>query len=453
MKTGLYLGIKIMDMQNAVECLSELAKKSGAEQFDILAGSHNSRGISVFNGALQNTEMSNSCGVGIRIFKNQKPGYASTEKFSKESLSQALADALSNSEYTEPINAELPEPMPLGEALPTYNQELESVDVNHLLNTCLSIEKQVLAVNEIKNVPDLGVEISSSETIFANSRGIFFKDRRNGFGIGAGAVAERNGIVKMGWYSKGGRDFGMVSTEQMANKIVARAKELLSPKPLKSGKIPVVLSKRISANIISIYLSSFYAENAQKGLSRLANRLGEKISAEIFSLSSEPLMPDLPGSVLMDGEGIPTAALNVVENGELKNFLYNMESASKENRKSTGHGTRGFSGKAVTSFINAVVPLGKSSKEDFLTMFPKHLIITHLEGSSGCHSVSGEISIGAQGFWCENGVPLHAADNFTISANFFDLLKNIVGVGNEYNDSFSSVKVPSLAISEIAVSA
>jgi PmbA protein len=200
-------------------------------------------------------------------------------------------------------------------------------------------------------------------------------------------------------------------------------------------------------------LSSFYAENAQKGLSRLANRLGEKISAEIFSLSSEPLMPDLPGSVLMDGEGIPTAALSVVENGEFKNFLYNMESASKENRKSTGHCTRGFSGKAVTSFINAVVPLGKSSKEDFLTMFPKNLIITHLEGSSGCHPVSGEISIGAQGFWCENGIPLHAADNFTISTNFFDLLKNIVGVGNEYNDSFSSVKVPSLAISEMAVSA
>jgi len=129
-----------------------------------------------------------------------------------------------------------------------------------------------------------------------------------------------------------------------------------------------------------------------------------------------------------------------------------MESAAKEKRKGTGHGARGFSGKAGTSFINAVVPLGELSSKEILALFPKCLLITHLEGSSGCHSVSGEISIGAQGFWCENGVPLYAADNLTISANFFDLLKNIVGIGNEYNDSFSSVKVPSLAISEMSVS-
>ncbi len=442
-----------MNMQESVEYLSEIAKKSGAEQFDILAGNYDSRGISVFNGALQNTEISNSCGIGIRIFKNQKPGYASTEKFSKESLLQTLADALSNSEYTEPINVELPKPTAISQVLPTYNPELESVDINYLLNTCLSIEKQVLAASEIKNVPDLGAEISSSTTIFANSKGIFFKDQRNNFGIGIGAVAERNGIVKMGWYNKGGRDFSVVSTEQISGEVITRAKELLSPRPIQSGKIPVILSKRISSNILSIYLSSFFAENAQKGLSRLKGSLGKKIASEKFSLLSDPLQPDLPGSTLMDSEGIPTAALSVVENGEFKSFLYNMESASKENRKSTGHGTRGFAGKAVTSFMNAVVPPGELSKKELLTVFPKCLLINHLEGSSGCNAVSGEISIGAQGFWCENGTPLHAADNLTISANFFDLLKNIVGMGDEYNDSFSGVKVPSLAISEMAVSA
>ncbi|MDR2732033.1 MAG: hypothetical protein LBB36_02325, partial [Fibromonadaceae bacterium] len=274
-----------MNMQNAVEYLSEIAQKSGAEQFDILAGNHDSQGISVYNGALQNTEVSNSCGIGIRIFKNQKPGYASTEKFSKESLSQTLADALSNCEYTEPINAELPAPVPISETLQNYNSELENVDINRLLSTCLSIEKQVLAESEIKNMPDLGAEISSSTTIFANSRGVLFKDERNCFGIGAGAVAERSGVVKMGWYSKGGRDFAVVSAEQIAGKVISRAKELLSPRPLKSGKMPVILSNRISSGILSIYLSSFYADNAQKGLSRLANCLGEKIASENFSLS------------------------------------------------------------------------------------------------------------------------------------------------------------------------
>jgi PmbA protein len=439
-------------MNDAIEYLSEIAKKNGAEQFDILAGSYDSHGISVFNGALQNTEISNSCGIGIRIFKDQKPGYASTEKFSKESLSQTLADAISNSEYTEALNIDLPEPVPISNELPTYNPKLESIDINCLLNTCLSIEKQILASDEIKNVPDLGAEVSSSTTFFANSKGVFFKDKRNDFGIGVGAVAERNGIVKMGWYSKSGRDFDIVSEEQISSEVIRRAKELLSPKPVKGGKVPVVLSNRVSAKIISLYLPSFFADNAQKGLSRLKGRLGENIANEKFSLFSEPLRPDLPGSILIDSEGVPTATLGIIENGVFKNFLHNLESASKEKCKSTGHGVRGFSGKAETSFMNAVVPLGKLSEKELLSLFSKCLLISHLEGSSGCNSVSGEISIGAQGFWCENGVPIHATDNLTISANFFDMVKNIVDMSNEYNDSFSSVRVPSIAVSEIAVS-
>ena len=155
----------------------------------------------------------------------------------------------------------------------------------------------------------------------------------------------------------------------------------------------------------------------------------------------------------MDDEGIPTAELGVVEQGCFKSFLYNIESASKENRSSTGHGARGFASKAGTSFYNAVVSLGKKSTKELCEMFPKCLLINHLEGSSGCNSVSGEMSIGAQGFWCENGVMQHAVDNITLSGNFFDLLKNITGIGNCYNDSFSSVKVPSFSVCEISVSA
>ena len=442
-----------MNMQESVEYLAAIAKKSDAQQFDIIAGNSDSRGVCVFNGAMQNTEISNSCGIGIRVFKNQKPGYASTEKFSEEALSQILSDAISNSEYTEPINADLPGITPLGNPLDVYNPELEGVEINRLLDTCLDIEKRILAEDEIKNVPHLGAEVQSCVSVFANSKGVFYEDRRNSFALGAGAVAERNGIVKMGTYNKSGKNFEELSTEQFSQKIVKRAKELLSPRAIKSAKIPVVFSKRISASVLSTYLSSFFADNAQKGLSRLKDKIGENIASGDFSLFSEPRNEAFPGCALMDDEGIPTAELGVVEQGCFKSFLYNIESASKENRSSTGHGARGFASKAGTSFYNAVVSLGTKSTKELCEMFPKCLLINHLEGSSGCNSVSGEMSIGAQGFWCENGVMQHAVDNITLSGNFFDLLKNITGIGNCYNDSFSSVKVPSFSVCEISVSA
>jgi PmbA protein len=67
--------------------------------------------------------------------------------------------------------------------------------------------------------------------------------------------------------------------------------------------------------------------------------------------------------------------------------------------------------------------------------------------------VSGELSIGAHGFWCENGAIKHPVDGVTLSGNFFDIIKNIVAVGNEYRDPFASYKVPALAVSELSVSA
>ena len=46
----------------------------------------------------------------------------------------------------------------------------------------------------------------------------------------------------------------------------------------------------------------------------------------------------------------------------------------------------------------------------------------------------------------------HPVDGVTLSGNYFDIIQNVVGVGNEYYNPFSSVKVPALAISELAVS-
>jgi PmbA protein len=98
------------------------------------------------------------------------------------------------------------------------------------------------------------------------------------------------------------------------------------------------------------------------------------------------------------------------------------------------------------------VPAGDKTTADLLKLFPKCLLVVRLEGNSGCNAVSGELSIGAHGFWCENGVIQHPVDGVTLSGNFFDIIQNVVAVGSEYYDKFSGIKVPALAVSNLAVS-
>jgi PmbA protein len=159
----------------------------------------------------------------------------------------------------------------------------------------------------------------------------------------------------------------------------------------------------------------------------------------------------MPGSHLFDGEGVPAQRLEIVKDGVLQTFLYNLESAKKAGVAPTGTGSRGYSGKAGTGFANYIVPLGRDSLESLLGRYPKCLLVVKLEGGSGCSAISGEISIGAQGFLYEHGKRVRAVDRVTLSTNFFDLLPGIRGFSDEYSDAFSSVRVPDVLVESVHV--
>ncbi|MBQ5464290.1 MAG: TldD/PmbA family protein, partial [Fibrobacter sp.] len=306
---------------------------------------------------------------------------------------------------------------------------------------------------EIENIPYLGGDIEKEYSIVANNTGLFYEARSNCASAGAGAVASRGGIKKLGNFVKNGRDWNAFTVEEIASKTAEYATELFGAQKIEGGKIPVILSERISARFLGMYNQPFFAETMQKGQSRLDGKEGEKIASDVFSLWNDPLGEMFEHKFYFDSEGCATRRVKVVENGVFNSALYNLETASKAKRETTGSGARSFGSKMSTSFYNLLVPPGTMTTEELLKLFPKCLLVVRLEGNSGCNPVSGELSIGAHGFWCENGAIQHPVDGVTLSGNFFDILKNIVAVGNEFRDPFAMYKVPALAVSELSVSA
>ena len=59
--------------------------KGEAEQFDVIASNTHSEGLSVFQGQVQSTEISDSVGLGVRVIKDGRPGYAHTEPCARRS--------------------------------------------------------------------------------------------------------------------------------------------------------------------------------------------------------------------------------------------------------------------------------------------------------------------------------------------------------------------------------
>ena len=441
-----------MNIIDAVSCMCDLAK-SEAEQFDIIASTSHSEGLSVFQGQVQNTEISDSVGLGIRVIKGGRPGYAHTERLTKEAIAQTIKDAVCHTQWTEKVDIELPAPVKIPDDNPNYNPALESLTLADVKDFCIELEKETFARSaEIKNIPYLGADLNRDFSIVANHKGLFYTDKGNSVSVGAGAVAVRDGVSKLGNFVKSSRDWSEISMAEIADKAAAYATELFGAKKIEGGKIPVVFSERISGRIMSMYASPFVAESMQKGTSRLAGKLGAQIASDKLSLVSDPLGANFSHKMYFDSEGSLTRRVDVVKDGVFNEALYNLETAAKDGCASTGNGARDFGSKMSTAFWNMLVPAGNATTADLLKIFPKCLLVARLEGGSGCSSVSGELSIGAHGFWCENGVIQHPVDGVTLSGNFFDIIQNIVGIGNEYYNPFSSVKVPALAVSELAVS-
>lgn len=442
-----------MNIQDAVSCICELAKGK-ADQFDVLASTSHSEGLSVFQGQVQNTEISDSVGLGIRVIQNGHPGYAHTERLTKDALEQTLKDALCHTQWTEEIKIDLPENASIQDDGKNYNKNLEQLNLSTMKDFCVDLEKATFAKSkEIENIPYLGADYSFGTSIVANHKGLFYQVKSNSASAGVGAVASRDGIKKLGSFTKSGRDWSEFSIEEIASKAAGYSTELFGAKKIEGGKIPVVFSERISARIMGMYCQSYVAESMQKGMSRLQGKEGEVIASKEFSLWSDPRGESFQHSFLFDSEGVPTRRVKVVENGVFSEALYNLTTASKAGRETTGNGARDFGSKMSTAFYNLIVPAGSLTTAELLKLFPKCLLVARLEGNSGCNGVSGEMSIGAHGFWCENGEVVHPVDSITLSGNYFDIIKNIVAVGSEYRDPFASYKVPALAVSELSVSA
>jgi PmbA protein len=438
--------------EQALDYLCQEVGRIGADAFDALAGESESMGLELYEGKVKSTEISHTRGLGVRLFRGKKPGYAFTERFSPEAIAQTVRDAWSHTQLTDDVDIDLPQ----SEALPAIDlrsedASLPQVTMEDMKQFCLRIESVAREQDgRIDNIPYLGAGKSAGRTWIRNHHGVQYSARGASISAGIGVTAKEGSHKKMGAYNQGGRRF-QFDAEKIAKRAVERAIELLGAEPLTSGTYPVVLSNRVAPQLFGMFSSPFYADAVHKGQSRLAGKLGQKIAPDFFNLKSDPHLPEWPGSHLFDSEGVVTRPLPVIEAGVLKTYLHNLESAKKDGVAPTGTGSRGYAGKAGTGFANYVIPQGSSSLEQLLNAHAACFYVVKLEGGSGCSSVSGEISIGAQGFWVEQGKIVRPVDRVTLSGNFFELLHEIEAFSNAWSESFSSVKVPDTLLRSVNV--
>jgi len=314
-----------------------------------------------------------------------------------------------------------------------------------MLELCLEAETAAREADpRVVNIPHLGATRSAGRSLLANTNGFFGERRSGSASFGIGVVARDGGMDKMGWDGISWRDPARLVPRALALRAVDRSVELLGAAPVPSGTLPVLFDERISGAFLSIFLGAFHADAVQKGQSRLVGRVGQRLAPEGFHLSTEPHLVGMSGSRRFDAEGVPTRPRRLLDDGVLRGFLHNVETSTREGLAPTGDAVRGYSGRVSSGFSNLQVDMVAGSPVSALAQaFPKVLHVVKLEGSTGCSPISGDLSIGVQGFLVEGSVRT-PVDRVSLSGNIFDVLEGIEGWGDRCPDGVRSQFVPAL---------
>lgn len=433
--------------------IAEAAHHEGAKVELLLASGENLK-LGYSQRKLEKFESTQSQMAGLRVILGASQGYAYTENLSEEALLRTYKEALSNAKTlksNETTEIPMMKPQKFQPMDHLYNPEQVSMDkkmeVAKLLEeVCLNQDQRV------QSVPYSSFNEGFGMRRVLNSEGLDQEYKSNYFSGYAYPLAKEGENSKMDGESFFARSFKDIHAEETAKEGVRKAISRLGAQKLKTGTYAVVISRDQFPMVMEMFTSYLSAKEVHEGKSLFKGKLQQKIASDKFQLIDDPFETRGTATRPFDSEGAASQKTVIFENGVLKNFLTNLEYAQKMNLPHTAHASRSPASSMDIGPTNLVVAKGTKSLQDLLAKYDQVVYLT--EFSAGLHSgykeTTGDISMPAEGFLYEKGKLVGPIDQFVISGNIMDLLRDIDELGNEYAKPGSSYICPDVLIKSMS---
>ncbi|QGG46569.1 peptidase u62, modulator of DNA gyrase, putative [Heliorestis convoluta] len=432
----------------------ELAQRKGAEMSEAYGLDARELSIDVSRGVVETMKLAEDRGIGLRIFKNGRMGYAYTSDLDEKVLEGTVERALANAVWTgeDPYHV-LPSKVDRYPQVDTFDPEIGNTSVEAKINLAKEIEAaarasdQRIAITERSSYQDAEYTVS-----IVNSRGVDASYRGAYCGAYAYLVAEEKGENQTGFALSYGLRFSDINPVKVGQEAAHKAVRMLGAKRIASKRMPVLLDPYVVTQFMGILTPSLTAEAVQKGKSPLAGKGNTLIASPTVTLVDDGRLEGRIASAPFDGEGVPSSRTVLIEEGILKNYLHNSYTARKEGVISTGNGTRGsFRGTPEVGTTNFYLQAGNKSTDELMQDIDYGFYVTEVMGMHTANPISGDFSIGAAGLLIEKGRLTTPIRGVAIAGNLMELLQNIDGIGNDLT-FFVGKGAPTVRIKSLPVS-
>jgi len=428
--------------------LLEEAKTAGADEAQVIVAGGSDKKVVLERNALQLASSTEETAFQLKVHVDHRQGTAQTNSMAKEDFRQIAVNAvtLARRSPEDPYLC-MPKPQSVTPLEGLSDPALRQLPVNRLKD--LAVEFLAAGREDPRVQIDGGeVLLKLDQELLVNSHGIALKqDTTQLEWVISGQALEGEEVTSFDYVSGGSfhlRDAD-ASMLGLARKFNTNLIRLFGAGSGSSYKGPVLLTPRAVKDLVidplQMHLSGL---QVAYGKSQLGDdQKGETLAATSFSLWDRPRDTTLMGAAAFDGEVAPTQERAFFEKGVFLGHMENSYSANRRSTVSTGHCGLGIH--------NPVVSPGSQSVSEMRGTREGLLEVCRFSGN--VDGVSGDFSGVAKNSVLWSGGEAKPVKEIMIAGNLFDVLKAIVGVGEEALSVDDGARAPHLLVDGISVTA
>ena len=375
-------------------------------------------------------------GAGIRIFKDTRDGFVSTNDLSRKGLISSISQAIEMLD----INATRIRRFEGLENMRNYsinkNTWLESIPTINEIGEKLLSSTKYLKKEEKVNVRKGSYARNWQKVIIASSDGTFAKDIRLHQTVGLNVIA-----LDKQYRSSGSRRFGSSDSpnefknwdhEEAANEVLDSSMNMLYADYVDACQKPVVLANKFGG-VIFHEACGHLLETTQieRGTTPFANKLNKKIAHEAVTAVDEGISSGSFGSLSVDDEGMEPEKSVLIKDGILKKFISDRAGEMRTGHKRTGSGRRqNYSFAAASRMRNTFIAKGNYSKDELISSISDGLYCKSMGG--GSVGATGQFNFAVEeGYLIKNGKLTKPVKGATLIGEATEVMPKISMCGND----------------------
>jgi PmbA protein len=432
------------------ERLVTAARRAGADTADAVAVRSMSLSVEIREGAVEESQRSESDDVGLRVLVGRRQSVVSTNDIRADvaqlaERAVAMARIAPEDRYAGLADDALLEQNPPD--LDLIDPELPSVAV--LEERAQAAEAAGLTVKGVTKSEGASASAGIGGMVLATSHGFRGSYMTSRHSLAMSAIAGEGTAMERDYdFSSSLHATDLDPAERIGRSAGERAVARLNPRKVATKRVPVVFDRRIAGGLVGHLASAINGSAVARKTSFLRDKLGQQLFKPGIRIMDDPLRKRGQRSRPFDGEGVKSRAMAIVDDGVLKTWILDSATARELNLVTTGHAQRGVSSPPSPGPTNLHLEPGQRTPDELIADIADGFYVTELIGM-GVNPVTGDYSRGASGFWIENGRRSYPVSEVTIAGNLvamFGALEPANDLEFRYGTNAPTVRIEGLTV-------